>query len=320
MRSMHLIPYKCMPRFVKSNRSKAYLLILAHLGALITVSAWACSFLSSKVLMENGGWTPVETYIYRFTAAYLLLLAFTFRQLFAHNWKDELLLLLCGLCAGSLYFITENYALKYTSTGNVSLLASISPIFTTVLMSVIYKTRMRPGVVVGSLVAFAGVGCVIFSHGSGLVFSPTGDLLALSAAVSWAIYTIAVKRLIPLYNSFFITRKLFFYGVITALPLLFFQNAPLRVWILFDFSQPQYILNFLFLVMMCSVCAYLIWNEAMKILGPVTANNYLYLQPLITMIVAFFVFGEKIYMLGYIGCFLIIGGLVISDKLKIGKD
>ena len=63
MRSMHLIPYKCMPRFVKSNRSKAYLLILAHLGALITVSAWACSFLSSKVLMENGGWTPVETYI-----------------------------------------------------------------------------------------------------------------------------------------------------------------------------------------------------------------------------------------------------------------
>ena len=145
-------------------------------------------------------------------------------------------------------------------------------------------------------------------------------MLALSAAVSWAIYTIAVKRLIPLYNSFFITRKLFFYGVITALPLLFFQNAPLRVWILFDFSQPQYILNFLFLVMMCSVCAYLIWNEAMKILGPVTANNYLYLQPLITMIVAFFVFGEKIYMLGYIGCFLIIGGLVISDKLKIGKD
>jgi len=309
-----------MPKFIKSNRKNTYALVLAHLGALITVFAWACSFLSSKVLMNNGGWTPVETYIYRFTVAYLILLAFTFRNLFAHNWKDEMLLLLCGLCAGSLYFITENYALKYTSTGNVSLLASISPLFTTVLMSLIYKTRLKPGVIIGSVVAFIGVGCVIYSHGAGLVFRPTGDLLAISAAISWAIYTIAVKRLIPLYNSFFITRKLFFYGVVTAIPLLITQNAPIHLGILIDFNHPQYLLNFLFLVVMCSICAYLIWNEAMKILGPVAANNYLYLQPLITMIVAFFVFGEEIYLLGYVGCVMIIGGLLISDKLKIGND
>lgn len=309
-----------MPKFVKSYRNKAYLLILAHIGLLLTVSAWACSFLSSKVLMEEGGWTPVETYIYRFTAAYFLLLAITYRQIKSHSWKDELLLLLCGLCAGSLYFITENYALKYTSTGNVSLLASISPLFTTVLIAVIYKTRMKPGVVIGSIVAFIGVGCVIFSHGEGIVFSPVGDLLAVSAAVSWAIYSIAVKRLIPLYSTFFITRKLFFYGVITALPLLIAQGTPLRIGILFDLSEPKFILNFLFLVVMCSVSAYLIWNQAMKVLGPVTANNYLYLQPLITMVMAFLFFGEKIYILGYIGCALIIGGLVISDKLKVGHE
>ena len=58
----------------------------------------------------------------------------------------------------------------------------------------------------------------------------------------------------------------------------------------------------------------------MKILGSITANNYLYLQPPITMLAAFLIFGEKIYILGYIGCFLIIGGLVISDKLKFNKD
>ncbi|MDE6143689.1 MAG: DMT family transporter [Muribaculaceae bacterium] len=296
--------------------AKKYALVFAHLGALITVAAWGCSFISTKVLMVDGGLTPVETYVYRFIAAYLVLLLFTFKRILAYNWKEEFLFLICGLCAGSLYFITENYALKYTSTGNVSLLASISPVFTTILMAAIYKVRMRPGVLLGSVIAFCGVGCVIFSSGEGFVIRPTGDLLALSAALSWAVYTIVVKRLIPIYNSFFITRKLFFYGVITALPLLFLQDAPLHIDVLFCFREPQYLFNFLFLVLMCSISAYLIWNEAMKVLGPVTSNNYLYLQPLITMIVAFVVFDEEIHFLGYVGCCMIIGGLIISDKLK----
>lgn len=309
-----------MSKVAFKKGARAYSLFFAHLGALVTVSAWGCSFISSKVLMVDGGWTPTETYVYRFAAAYLILLLFTFKRIFAHNWKDELLLMLCGLCAGSLYFITENYALKNTTTGNVSLLASISPIFTTILVSVFYKSRMKPGVVIGSLVAFLGVGCIVFSHGAGFELHPKGDLLALSAAMSWAIYTIAIKRVIPLYNSFFITRKLFFYGVLTAVPLLLFQESPLRLGILFDFDSPKYLVNFLFLVLMCSVSAYLIWNEAMKRLGEVTANNYLYMQPLVTMIVAFFVFDERIYLLGYIGCILIIGGLILSDKLRFKNE
>ena len=58
----------------------------------------------------------------------------------------------------------------------------------------------------------------------------------------------------------------------------------------------------------------------MKYLGPVVTNNYLYLQPLVTMVAAFFILHEQIYLLGYIGCALIIGGLVCTDKLKLGRD
>ena len=302
-------------RFSIAN-SKKHLVILAHIGALITVTAWGCSFLSTKILMEEGGFTPVEMYVYRFTAAYLLLLLFTFRKILSNSWRDEITFALCGICTGSLYFITENYALRLTTTGNVSLLASIAPIFTTLLMAVLYKQKIKKGVLLGSAIAFAGVACIIFSHGESIELHPEGDLLALTAALCWAIYTIGIKRVIPLYTTMFITRKLFFYGVITALPLLLIQKEPLHIMELFDLSAPQYLLNFLFLVAMCSLGAYLIWNEAMKYLGPVAANNYLYLQPLVTMISAYFVFGEDIYLLGYIGCALIIGGLVISDKKK----
>lgn len=300
----------------QNPRTAGRKIVMAHLGALLVVAAWGCSFIGSKVLMVDGGFTPIETFVYRFTAAYFLLLLFTFRKIKADSWRDELNFVLAGVCAGSLYFITENYALTKTTTANVSLLASLSPIFTAILMAVFYKVKMQKAVIIGSLISFVGVGFIILGGAQGLELHPAGDVLALSASLCWAVYTIVVKGLIPFYNSFFITRKLFFYGVVSALPLLFVQDAPLHLHLLWDFSQPQYALNFLFLVLMCSAGAYLIWNEVMKYLGSVMANNYMYLQPVVTMIAAWLLLGEGIVWTGYVGCALIIGGLVFSDKLK----
>lgn len=288
--------------------------LLANIGAILVMVAWGTSFLSSKVLMVNGGFTPVEVFIYRFTFAYIILLTMTFKKIRANNLYDEFLFLICGLCAGSIYFVAENYALKYTTTGNVSLLVGISPVFTTILMALIYRFIPKPNVVIGSLIAFAGVACVIFSSGEGFEINPIGDFIALSAAISWSVYTIVVKRLNPFYSSLFITRKLFFYGVITALPLLILQDQPLRLDLLFDLSQPQFLMNFLFLGLFCSAFAYLVWSEVMKKLGAIKANNYLYIQPIVTMIAGYFILGEQIYLLGYIGCVLIIGGLLLSEK------
>ncbi len=296
--------------------SANYLTLLWHLGAFIIVSFWGTSFLSTKVLMEEGGFTPVEMYVYRFTGAYLLILLFTFKKLLSNSITDELIFLISGICAGSLYFVTENYALTLTSAGNVSLLASTSPLFTTFLMALVFKQKLKAGVLIGSGIALAGVACIIFANGASIEFKPQGDLLALSAAVCWAIYTIAVRRLIPNYTSIFITRKLFFYGVITALPLLLLQREPLHLHLLFNIEQPTYLINFIYLVVLCSVLAYVIWNEAMKYLGAVAANNYLYLQPPITMIAGYFILKEQIYLLGVVGCILVILGLIISDKWK----
>lgn len=289
-------------------------LLLGHLGALLTMGAWGSSFVFTKVLLEDGCFTPVETYTYRFAMAYILLLLISFRKIFADNLRDELAFFICGVCSGSLYYILENFALERTSTGNVSLLASVSPLFTTILMAVVYRQKIKIPVIVGSIMALFGVGCVILNKGGGFEIHPAGDLLALSASLAWAVYTIVVKRLLPIYNGIFITRKLFFYGVISSIPLLFLEGGPTHLGMLFDFSHPKYLLNFLFLVVMCSVAGFLLWNEVMRLLGPVMANNYIYLQPMVTLIVAYFVLDEKIFMMGYLGCALIIGGLVIADK------
>ncbi len=294
--------------------------ITGHIGALITVICWGCSLIASKVLIDGAKMTPVEVYVYRFTLAYLIMLSITFKEIKSKSWADELQLALCGICSGTLYFLMENYALIYTTTGNVSLLSSISPIFTAILLAVIYKTKMRRGEIIGSIVAFIGVALVIMSEpiamGLGMEFHPIGDILSLSCALSWAVYSIAIKRLIPIYSTLFITRKLFFYGLVTSLPLLMIQKEPLHLHVLFDFSQPVYLLNMLFLAVMCSTMAYLLWNESIKIIGPLATNNYLYFQPPVTMIVGCLLLGETIYPFGYVGCVLVLLGLVIADKVK----
>lgn len=291
--------------------------ILGHLGALLVVIAWGTSFISTKVLMEDASLTPIEVYVYRFALAYVLLFLVTFRKIFANNLIDELQLMLCGVCAGSLFYLLENFALQRTTAGNVSMLSSMSPIITAGLMAFIFRAKIGAGLILGSIIAFIGVGCIIFSSGEGFEIHPLGDILALLSAFAWSIYAVGVKRLVPIYTSLFITRKLFLYGVLTAVPLMWIGEAPTHLDILF--SNASYVLNMLFLVLVCSLLGFVIWNYAMKAIGPVASNNYLYLQPLVTMIVAYFVFGEDISLLGYIGCALIIGGLVISDKLKIKR-
>ena len=184
--------------------------LLANIGAILTMIVWGVSFLSSKILLVDGEFSPVEVFIYRFVFAYFLLLLFTYKKIFSNNLKDEVLLLICGICGGSIYFIAENYALQYTSTGNVSLLVSISPLFTTALMGIVYRFIPKPNVIIGSVIAFIGVACIILNNGDGFEINPKGDLIAISASLCWAVYTIAVKRLTPIYSSLFITRKLFF--------------------------------------------------------------------------------------------------------------
>ena len=119
---------------LNSQKSK----LICHLGALIAVSMWGASFVSTKVLVNNS-LGPVEIYIYRFIMAYLLVLAACHKKIFADNWRDELLFAVCGLCGGSIYFIAENNAVNYTRVSDVSMITTLAPLLTTLLIGALYK-------------------------------------------------------------------------------------------------------------------------------------------------------------------------------------
>lgn len=296
-----------------SNKSQ----ILGHLGALVCVTMWGISFVSTKVLL-NYGMQPVEIYLYRFILAYFLILIIKRTRLFSNNWRDEGLLVLCGMLAGSIYFIAENFALRYTLVSNVSLLTSTSPLITALLIGVWYRSeRPGSGMLLGSLVALTGVGCVIFNSSFNLEIRPLGDVLALAGAFSWALYSLILKKLNALYDVWFITRKTFFYGVLTALPFLSVEPAAYSITQVL--SNGELVGNLLFLGLGASLTAYVLWAETVKKVGAVKANNYLYLQPIITLVVSVFLLGENVSVVGCVGCALILLGLWLGDWLTRRK-
>lgn len=295
---------------LRANQSKA---LWYHLGALLTVTAWGVSFVSTKVLLEHGI-NPTEVYVVRTLLAYLLVLCVCHKRIFSNSLRDELLFVSCGLCAGSLYFIAENTALEYALVSNVSLIVTLSPLITTLLVGAIYKNeRPGKGVLMGSLIAFLGVGCVIFNSSFVLDVKPLGDLLSLSAAVCWSVYSLVLRKLSAFYTVMFISRKTFFYGMVTAIPFLIAipEHTPLDVYLQFDVWS-----NFLFLGVFCSMIAFIIWAFTIKGLGAIKANNYLYIQPIITLIASALLLGEKVSIVGYVGCSLILLGVWISDRMS----
>lgn len=287
--------------------------VLFHVGAILTVIAWGVSFVSTKVLLDNG-LRPAEIYVYRFVLAYIMVFAVCHKRILSNSLRDELLFMVCGLCAGSIYFIAENTAIEYTLVSNVSLIVTTSPLITALLVGFIYKgEKFGKGTVVGSVIAFVGVACVIFNSSFVIKMNPIGDLLSLSAAVSWAIYSIVLKKLNALYSVMFISRKTFFYGIITALPYMLFEPEMTSPLALLDMDILP---NLLFLGMFASMLAYVVWAQAVKRLGAVKASNYLYFSPIVTLVASVFFLGEQISVVGYAGCALILGGVWLGDVLN----
>lgn len=279
------------------------------------------SFISTKVLINNG-MGPVEIYIYRFVLAYAIILLFSHKRLFCNSWRDEGLFALCGLTAGSIYFIAENTALEHTLVQNVSLLTSLSPLITAFLVSLLYANeKPGKGMILGSIIAFAGVTCVIFNspgEEGGFVFHPIGDFLSLAAAFSWSVYSLILRRLSANYDTWFMTRKTFFYGILTAIPFLFFSPALNNPFDLL--KNMEVVANLLFLGIGASLIAYILWSVTIKYLGAIKANNFMYFQMIVTLIASRLILGEEITVIGICGCLLIIGGLWVGDVLSRRKN
>lgn len=288
---------------------KAQSNFIAHIIAFATVCIWGTTFVSTKILIQ-AGLTPAHIFFLRFILAYLCILLFTHSKLFCDNLKDELTMALLGVTGGSLYFLAENQALCTSPATNVSIIVCSCPLVTMVLYRAIYReSKFNWQQITGSICAFLGMAIVVCNGHFALHISPIGDLFALVACICWAIYSILLKRVGEHYGSLFINRKVFFYGLLTIVPYLFFDGPFPSLGTLGTIKVCG---NLIFLGIVASFACFLAWTYSMKRLGSVSCTNYVYLNPLTTLITASIVLHEPITIFFCMGAIAIVLGLWIS--------
>ncbi len=281
-----------------------------HLLAVAVVAIWGCTFINSKVLLVHG-LTAQEIFTLRFTFAYVCICIISPRKLWANSWRDELLMVALGVTGGSLYFVTENLALKIDYVNNVSFIVCTAPLLTTLLALAFVRTaRANRYLVTGGLTAVLGIALVVFNGHFVLKLNPLGDFLALCAAVCWAVYSLLLRK-VAAYNVVFVTRKVFFYGLLTILPMYLVEpwSFPLE-----GLKDPVVWGNLLFLGTLASFGGFVLWNWVSKKLGALVASNYIYLNPISTVICSAIFLDEPMTWLAYIGSALILLGVYISNR------
>ena len=296
-----------------------------HLLTLAVVAVWGVTFVSTKVLI-GAGMHPVAIFFVRFMLAYAgiwLYIALSRQPTkLWYGWKEELVFLLLGVSGGSLYFLTENLALAYTQATNVAFLVCSAPLFTAIF-TLIYRrfgkgrfvdglepVRLGWPLVGGTVLALSGMAMVVFD-GARLQLSARGDLLAIAAALCWAVYSLFMSQMTRDHGTVTATRKVFFYGLLTILPILGGYKDSFAPAIL---GQTAVWFNLLFLGLVASLLCFILWNLAMDKLGNVTTTNYVYLNPVFTLLSAMALLGERMTLLAGIGCAAILAGVIWAGQ------
>ena len=286
--------------------------LMGHLYAIFTILVWGSCFVLTKNLL-SAGLTAIQIIPLRMGLAYLALLVM--RPKFLRlPLKDELMFILIGITGGSFYFFLQNTALTYTYAANVSIIVALSPILTVILAQLFSRNGERLGkwVYIGAVIAIAGVVLVVLNGTLSFHLSPVGDLLALAAALMWAIYSILIKKYTEQYDNFIVTRRVFFWAFLTAVPLMLLTDGMPSMAALF--SAPKVWISWIFLAVFGNAVCFAIWNIAFKRLGVVVTNNYLYASPFVTVVVAWLLLKEPISVMSVIGAVLITIGVIFAYK------
>ncbi|WP_316736730.1 DMT family transporter [Pedobacter aquatilis] len=291
------------------GKFKKILFTVLTVGVVIV---WGTTFASSKVLMDKGMDT-IDILFVSFFIAYLSALTVSRKKLWSDNLKDEIIHCLCGLIGGAGYYLTQVEALKYTLTTNVSIIVTAAPILTAILAYFIFKEKFSKQMLIGSVIALSGAVLVVFNGKFELDVDLTGNVLSISAALSWAIYSILLKILGQKYSTPFTIRKVFFYGLIGLLVYSVFHPLNIAIDMLSDMTV---IGNLIYLGLISSLVCYLIWGLAIKELDPTKTANFMYLQPFATLLIGYFLLNENITAFSIVGLLLILGGVYLTERIS----
>ncbi len=227
-------------------------------------------------------------------------------------------MVLLGIFGVIAYHFFYFSSLKYTSVSNTGIIHGFSPIVTCFLAALFINERLSKKNYFGIVLAIIGV-LVLITRGKiqaifGLDFND-GDILMLGAVLSWAIYSVLIKSLSKKYSSFTLT----FYATASGVVLLFFLAMVEGGVAQVQSISSKTIVSLVYMGIFSSGLGYLLYNYAVKDLGPTKTASVVYSEvPIFVAILSFLFFKEAITFPMILSMVLVIIGL--HAALSKGKE
>jgi drug/metabolite transporter (DMT)-like permease len=290
-----------------TDRHKAVAAIIA------CVLFWGFSFISIKVTVAV--FPPMSLGLLRFAIA-LVFLFFIKRKL-APNEKlrvhDIPLLIGAGFFGVTLYFFCENNGVALVTASEASIAIGAIPVLVMIAdwlsgkfaRNKINTPRIGIRQWVGALVSIAGV-WLVAGVSLALSGSVMGYVYMAGAAICWVGYSLFTRSL---FNRCSLIYIVFWQNVAGFICFIPFSILEFSRW---GTPNMPVILHLVFLGICCSAFGYLFYARSLEVLGMSVSAIFINLIPAITVVSGFFIMGDRLSFLQWIGAALVIGGVYLS--------
>ncbi len=289
-----------------------YLPYLALFGANLI---YAINYGLAKEVMGDGYLQSFAFIMFRAVGAVLLFwMVSVFSTSERIEKRDFIKLALCGMFGVALNQLMFFEGLHHTSTINASIIMVTNPILVLVMATIILRERLSWRRVIGVVVGLTGcIALILFKGaGEGNEASLKGDLFIFFNAASYGVYLVLVKPLMQKYTPLTVIKWVFTFGTILVLPFGMSQFGTI------NWEMPiDIILKILFVVVFTTFFAYLLNIYGLKKVSPTVASSFIYLQPILTSLIAVGVGTETItwQKIAY-GSLIFIGVFIVSYPNK----
>ena len=288
----------------------------AYAGLGLAVIFWGASFVAAKIALREL--TPAALTCARFGIGLLVLLGTVLlrRDFRPVPRRDLPPLFLLGLIGVALHQWLQATGLQTAAASVSSWIVTTIPIFVALLGWIFLGERLGPWRALG--IGIAGLGTLVVASGGGLAgwvsgqVGTVGDALMAVSALNWAVFTVLSKRVLtgngeeagkqasPLTKTLIMMA----FGWLATLPWVALDGG----WRALGSLSGAGWAALLFLGVACSGLAYLFWYDALQVVDATQVGAFLYLEPLVTSLLALPLLGEPLTAaLGLGGATILIG-------------
>ncbi len=286
------------------------------LAATAAFIIFGFSYLFSKMALNLT--EPAILLGARFFVTFIALNLLVFTRVMKVNLRGKPIgaAILLGVVQPVIYFIFENYGLKYTTTSFTGMISAVSPIFTAILGAIFLKEHPNWKQWAFILVSIAGV-MMVSVGGSGGQNTPLGAACLVAAYLSGAVYTLLVRRYSRIFTAFELTYMMFMVGFVFFTGWAFAQFGGQTLPMLGQaLAHGQFIVSVLYLGVAASVFAYLLANYSIGKLPVARAMIFGNISTIVSVAAGVLFMGDQFGITQGVAFLLILAGVWGVNRLR----